>query len=72
METTRIKLMMTDGNVTEIDVAEILEVDGKPFTSIDDVDSRFDSLIDQLNHTNGRLDTLQSLMQSCLSSTAGK
>ena len=65
-EFTKIKLEMRDGFVTEIDVNEIIEIDGKPYNSVDDVDSRFDTIIDSLNHTNGRVDTLQMLLQGLL------
>ena len=65
-ELTRIKLQLRDGNVTELDVLAILEVNGKPFVDGDSVDSRFDSVIDTLNHTTGRIDTLERLLQLLL------
>ena len=62
-ETTHIKIRMRDGHVTELDIAELIEVDHKPFNSAGDVDSRFDTIIDSLNHTNGRVDVLQGMLQ---------
>jgi|15BtaG_2_1085339.scaffolds.fasta_scaffold01047_10 hypothetical protein len=65
-ETTRVKLRLRDGNVTELDVAEIIEVDGKPFIHQDESDSKLDTVIDSLNHTNGRVEAMQQMLNSLI------
>ena len=61
-ETTHIKIRMRDGNVTELDIAELMEVDGKPFIHQDESDSKLDTVIDSLNHTNGRVEAMQQML----------
>jgi len=68
-EVIRIRLRMRDGNITEIDVADILEIDGKPFIHQADADSKLDTVIDSINHTNGRVDVMQQMLQSLLAPT---
>jgi len=61
-----VKLRLRDGNITEIDIAEILEINGKEFTPPDYQDAKLDSVIDSINHTNGRVDALNDIIQSLL------
>lgn len=68
-ELIRIRLRMRDGNITEIDVAEILDIDGKPFIHPEEADSKLDTVIDSINHTNGRVDVMQQMLQSLLAPT---
>jgi len=70
-ETTHIKIRMRDGNVTELDIAELMEVDGQPFIHQGESDAKLDSVIDSINHTNGRVDVLQQMLQGLLHPSPG-
>lgn len=61
---TLMKIRLRGGDITEIQIEEILELDGSPFVSASSVDSQIDGVIDSLNHTNGRLTALENLIHA--------
>lgn len=59
-EVTLLKLRLRGGDITTIQVEEILEYDGKPFLPADSVRGEIDGVIDALNHLQGRVDALEN------------
>ena len=70
-ELMTVKLRLRDGNITELDIAEIIEIDGVAFVPQVLQDSKLDAVIDSINHTNGRVDALQNMMQVMLGHKSG-
>ena len=70
-ELMTVKLRLRDGNITELDIAEIIEIDGVSFVPQVLQDSKLDAVIDSINHTNGRVDALQNMMQVMLGHKSG-
>lgn len=65
-----VKVRLNDGNVTDFPCAEILEINGKPFVSAESVDDRINSLIDELNRTNGRLEQVCATVDTLITAIA--
>ena len=56
---TTIKVKSKSGTVNELQVEEILEIDGKPYTPQGDVD-QIQAIV---NHLSGRVATIEQLLQ---------
>lgn len=67
-EPITLRLKSKTGNVNEIQVAEILEIDGKPYQPQGD----YEQILQLLNHLSGKVATHEAMLAGMIGGTDGE
>lgn len=54
----RIKIRLNDKFIDELEIVELLEIDGKPFVHPEDQEDQMNAVVERIEYMQGQLDLL--------------